>query len=52
MMEMFRKDRRFIALSGLYNGGVSYSNGFIELAQLNDMFWVRLTQVIATVIGY
>jgi hypothetical protein len=24
----------------------------MELAQLNDMFWIRLTQVITTIIGY
>jgi hypothetical protein len=32
--------------------GPSTGNGIMELAQLNDMFWVRLTQVIAAVIGY
>ena len=38
----FKSDRTFS----------SGSSGIMELTQLNDMFWVRLTQVIATVIGY
>jgi hypothetical protein len=39
-------------LNNINNWGINTTSGIMELAQLNDMFWVRLTQVIATVIGY
>lgn len=44
----FKSDRTFFMGSPLQ----SQSHGIMELTQFNDMFWVRLTQVIATVIGY
>ena len=59
MIRNFKSDKVFIypygsILKGIF-GGTEYArhaNGIMELTQLNDMFWVRLTQVIATVIGY
>jgi uncharacterized membrane protein len=58
-MHSFRRDRLFVSMSGfnkrlnnINNWGINTTSGIMELAQLNDMFWVRLTQVIATVIGY
>ena len=54
-MKKFRRDRTLMSLLKLrqlnqWSSGTT--NGIMELAQLNDMFWVRLTQVIAAVIGY
>ena len=60
MIRNFKSDKAFIypygsALASMI-GGTEYArqqtNGIMELTQLNDMFWIRLTQVIATVIGY
>ena len=54
-MKMFRRDRTMLSLlkfRQLNSWSSSTTNGIMELAQLNDMFWVRLTQVIAAVIGY
>lgn len=54
-MKRFRHDRTIMSLSKfrqINQWGSSTTNGIMELAQLNDMFWVRLTQVIAAVIGY
>lgn len=39
-------------LNNINNWGISTTSGIMELAQLNDMFWIRLTQVITTIIGY
>jgi len=47
LIRNFKSDRTFFA-----TGIQSQTNGIMELTQLNDMFWVRLTQIIATVIGY
>lgn len=54
-MKKFRHDRTIMSLcklTHLNQWGSNTTNGIMELAQLNDMFWVRLTQVIAAVIGY
>ena len=58
-MHSFRRDRLFVSmrwfnqrLNNINNWGINTTSGIMELAQLNDKFWVRLTQVIATVIGY
>lgn len=54
-MKKFARDRRIMSLNRISKINMWGSNttvGILELAQLNDMFWVRLTQVIATVIGY
>mmetsp|Transcript_1612 Transcript_1612/g.2847 ORF Transcript_1612/g.2847 Transcript_1612/m.2847 type:complete len:96 (+) Transcript_1612:949-1236(+) len=48
----FKRDGAFLPLAQINSAARPQSNGIMELTQLNDMFWVRLTQVIATVIGY
>ena len=53
----FKSDRIFLSptmsLGSMFRAGNLEATGSImDLTQLNDMFWVRLTQVIATVIGY
>ena len=48
-LKNFRIDRAFVSMSGLSQRGQA---GMVELASSNDIFWVRLTQVIATMVGY
>ena len=50
-MRSFRSARRFFSMSG-FGTRATDEQGILELAQHNDIFWVRLTQVIATLIGY
>lgn len=51
VMRSFRSARRFFSMGGFGTGSTD-EQGILELAQHNDIFWVRLTQVIATLIGY
>lgn len=45
-MRNFRMDRAFVSMSGFSHRGMS------DMAVNHDIFWVRLTQVIATMFGY
>jgi len=55
----FRRHSTFLSItkasssySGMFPARLQGAHGIMELAQLNDMFWVRLSQVIAAIVGY
>ena len=59
MIRNFKTDKAFLYPYGSWGRTVfgnyfhsTTSSGIMELTQLNDMFWVRLTQVIAAIIGF
>lgn len=56
LIQSYRGHRSIVSMSGFRYGLTSVSTqpsaGVMDLSHLNDMFWVRLTQVISAMVGY